>query len=108
MSDGDRIVIVGAGVAGLRAAERLRELNFDGEIVVVGDEARRPYHRPMVSKQLVTGAARPIDVSLQAYRDIDVRWRLGTRAMHLDCAERTVYLPGGESLWYDGLIVATG
>ncbi|SDW58880.1 Pyridine nucleotide-disulphide oxidoreductase [Amycolatopsis xylanica] len=108
MSDGDRIVIVGAGVAGLRAAERLRELNFDGEIVIVGDEPRRPYHRPMVSKQLIIGAARPIDVSLQAYRDIDVRWRLGTRATHLDCAERTVYLPGGESLWYDGLIVATG
>lgn len=45
MADGDRIVIVGAGVAGLRAAERLRELNFDGEIVLIGDEARRPYHR---------------------------------------------------------------
>lgn len=108
MSDGDRIVIVGGGVAGLRAAERLRELSFDGEIVIVGDEARRPYHRPMVSKQLIIGAARPIDVSLQAYRDIDVHWRLGTRATHLDTAERTVYLPGGESLWYDGLIVATG
>ncbi|WP_326833701.1 FAD-dependent oxidoreductase [Amycolatopsis rhabdoformis] len=108
MADGDRIVIVGAGVAGLRAAERLRELNFDGEIVVVGDEARRPYHRPMISKQMVMGSARPPDTTLSAYRELDVHWRLGTRATHLDTVERVVHLPGGESLWYDGLVLATG
>ncbi|MEC3976047.1 NAD(P)/FAD-dependent oxidoreductase [Amycolatopsis sp. H20-H5] len=108
MSDGDRIVIVGAGVAGLRAAERLRELGFDGEVMIVGDEARRPYHRPMVSKQLVYGAARASDVTLKSHGELDVRWRLGTRATRLDTHERVVHLPGGESLWYDGLIVATG
>ncbi|HEY3707932.1 MAG TPA: FAD/NAD(P)-binding oxidoreductase [Amycolatopsis sp.] len=108
MADGDRIVIAGAGVAGLRSAERLREIGFDGEIVLVGDEPRRPYHRPMVSKQLVTGAVRPNDVSLRAYRDLDVHWRLGTRATWLDTVERVVHLPGGEPLWYDGLILATG
>ncbi|PRX51291.1 pyridine nucleotide-disulfide oxidoreductase [Prauserella shujinwangii] len=108
MSDGDRIVIVGAGVAGLRAAERLRELGFDGEVVLIGDEARRPYHRPTVSKQLVQGIARPGDVTLQSYVDLDVHWRLGTRATHLDTAQRVVHLPGGEELWYDGLVVATG
>ncbi|GAA4527809.1 NAD(P)/FAD-dependent oxidoreductase [Amycolatopsis samaneae] len=108
MADGDRIVIVGAGVGGLRAAERLREIGFDGELVLVGDEPRRPYHRPAVSKQLVMGAARPADVTLKAYRDLDAHWRLGTRATHLDTLERVVYLPGGESLWYDGLVLATG
>lgn len=108
MSDGDRIVIVGGGVAGLRAAERLRELGFDGEIVIIGDERRKPYHRPMVSKELVTGNIRPIDADLKPYIDLDAHWRLGTRATHLDTTERVVHLPGKEELWYDGLIVATG
>lgn len=108
MSDGDRIVVVGGGVAGLRAAERLRELGFDGEIIIVGDERRRPYHRPMVSKQLVTGAVRPLDVDLKSYVELDAHWRLGTRATHLDTSQRVVYLPGNEELWYDGLVIATG
>ncbi|ROS43255.1 NAD(P)/FAD-dependent oxidoreductase [Amycolatopsis thermoflava] len=108
MSDGDRIVIVGAGVAGLRAAERLRELGFDGELVIVGDEARKPYHRPMVSKQLMMGTVRPSDATLQTYTDLDAHWRLGTRATHLDTLQRVVHLPGGEELWYDGLVIATG
>lgn len=108
MSDGDRIVIVGAGVAGLRAAERVRELGFDGEVVIIGDEPRRPYHRPMVSKQLVMGTVRPIDAYLKPYLDLDAHWRLGTRATRLDTKQRVIYLPGGEELWYDGLILATG
>ena len=108
MSDGDRIVIVGAGVGGLRAAERLRELGFDGEVVIIGDERRKPYHRPMVSKQLVTGQVRALDVGLSAYTDLGAHWRLGTRATHLDTNQRVLHLPGKEELWYDGLIIATG
>lgn len=42
----ERIVIAGAGLAALRAAERLRELDFRGELMIVGDEPNRPYHRP--------------------------------------------------------------
>ncbi|GLY69750.1 NAD(P)/FAD-dependent oxidoreductase [Amycolatopsis taiwanensis] len=108
MSEGDRIVIVGAGAAGLRAAERLRELGFDGEVLIIGEEARRPYHRPMVSKQLVMGTVRPLDTYLKPYVELDAHWRLGTRATRLDTGGRVVYLPGGEELWYDGLIIATG
>src|SRR5207248_9575446 len=105
MADGDRIVIVGAGVAGLRAAERLRELNFDGEIVLIGDEARRPYHRPVISKALVMGAARPSDCGLDAYLpDLDGQWGLAARVTRLGSFVRVVLLAGGVSLWYGGQI----
>lgn len=47
----EQIVIAGAGLAALRGAEHLRELGFDGRIVIVGDEPARPYHRPALSKR---------------------------------------------------------
>ena len=55
MNRRERIVVVGAGLCGLRAAERLRELGFEGDVVIVGDEASPPYHRPALSKQLLMG-----------------------------------------------------
>jgi NADPH-dependent 2,4-dienoyl-CoA reductase/sulfur reductase-like enzyme len=104
----EQIVIVGAGLAALRAAERLREQGFDGRIVIVGDEPERPYHRPALSKQIVTGELGPTDLTLPAYAELDVRWRLRTQAQSLDIGRRIVSLPGGEELRYDGLIIATG
>ncbi|SMD24375.1 NAD(P)/FAD-dependent oxidoreductase [Kibdelosporangium aridum] len=108
MTDFERIVIVGAGVAGLRAAERLRELDYDGELVIIGDEPRWPYHRPLVSKDLLAGSDRPADLTLQRHIDTGARWRLGTRAERLETQRKVVHLPGGEEIKYDGLIIATG
>ncbi|WP_020667083.1 NAD(P)/FAD-dependent oxidoreductase [Amycolatopsis nigrescens] len=108
MTGQDRIVVAGAGVAGLRAAERLRELGFDGELVIVGDEPRRPYHRPAVSKAVLGGSARAADVTLRSYVELDARWRLGTQATRLEADRHVLHLPGGEELRYDGLVVATG
>lgn len=62
----------------------------------------------MVSKQLVTGTVRTLDAYLKPYVELDAHWRLGVRATRLDTRQRVVYLPGGEELWYDGLIIATG
>ncbi|HEX3778919.1 MAG TPA: FAD-dependent oxidoreductase [Pseudonocardiaceae bacterium] len=104
----EQIVIVGAGLAALRAAERLRELGFDGRVVIVGDEPHRPYHRPALSKQIITGALKPNELTFPAYTELDVRWRLRTSAQSLDLGRRIVELPGGEELHYDGLIIATG
>jgi NADPH-dependent 2,4-dienoyl-CoA reductase/sulfur reductase-like enzyme len=108
MVDRERVVIVGAGGAGLRAAERLRELDFTGELVIVSEEPYRPYHRPALTKQLLTGAVRPKDIVLPVHSDLDAIWRYGVRATRLEPEEHILHLPGDEQIPYDGLIIATG
>jgi len=73
----DRIVIVGAGLAALRCAERLRELGHTGTITVIGDEDHRPYNRPPLSKQLLAGKVGPQSLRLRTFTDPDATWRLG-------------------------------
>jgi len=108
----DRIVIVGASLAGLRAAEELRTAGHPGTITIVGDEPHRPYDRPPLSKQVLTGAKPPESTALQvASGSIDglgLDWRLGVSATGLDLGDRTVLLAGGERLAFDGLVIATG
>ena len=108
----DRIVIVGASLAGLRAAEELRSRGHTGSIALVGDEPHEPYDRPPLSKQVLTGAKPTESTALQAVggslADLELDWRLGTTATGLDLDQRVVLLGGGERLPYDGLVVATG
>ncbi|HEY0804542.1 MAG TPA: FAD/NAD(P)-binding oxidoreductase, partial [Pseudonocardiaceae bacterium] len=104
----ERIVVVGAGLAGLRAAERLRELGFSGELVIVGAERRRPYHRPALSKQMLTGQLKPRDLTLRSYVPLDAIWRRGAYVMKLDPRRHTIELAGDEEIRYDGLVIATG
>jgi 3-phenylpropionate/trans-cinnamate dioxygenase ferredoxin reductase component len=108
----DRIVIVGASLAGLRAAEELRLQGFAGTITVVGDEPHRPYDRPPLSKQVLAGTKPPESTELGTVTgtldELDLRWRLGESATGLDLADRSVLLGGGERLPYDGLVIATG
>ncbi|HET9140517.1 NAD(P)/FAD-dependent oxidoreductase [Actinophytocola sp.] len=108
MPKSERIVIVGAGAAGVRAAERLREQNFDGELVIVSEEPYRPYHRPALCKQILTGQLRPKDIVLPVHTELDAIWRYGARATRLDPDEHIVTLPGDERIRYDGLVIATG
>jgi 3-phenylpropionate/trans-cinnamate dioxygenase ferredoxin reductase component len=102
-----RIVVVGASLAGLRAAQALRSAGHAGELVVVGDEQRLPYTRPPLSKELLAGAHTVEQCDFPA-ADLDVTWRLGSAATGLDRERREVVLADGERLGYDRLIVATG
>lgn len=106
----DRIVIIGASLAGLRAAETLRSAGFDGTITVVGDEPHRPYDRPPLSKQVLTGEWEPSRTALPGGSEgrLDVTWRLGVSAERLDLDRHEVSLSDGQTLGYDGLVLACG
>jgi NADPH-dependent 2,4-dienoyl-CoA reductase/sulfur reductase-like enzyme len=102
------VVIVGGGLAGLRAAERLRERRFAGFITMIGDEPREPYNRPPMSKQLLTGKMRESDLCFQTFARLSMTLRAGHRAVGLDPARGCLQLDSGDEVPYDGLIVATG
>ncbi|MFD4414443.1 NAD(P)/FAD-dependent oxidoreductase [Streptomyces sp. NPDC058475] len=103
-----RIVVVGASLAGLRAAETLREEGFTGSLTMVGDEPYEPYDRPPLSKQVLLGKATADRTLLPRRRAIDAEWRLGVPATGLDMAAGRVRLADGDEVEYDRLLIATG
>ncbi|WP_327323288.1 FAD-dependent oxidoreductase [Streptomyces sp. NBC_01210] len=103
-----RIVIVGASLAGLRAAETLREEGFTGSLTLIGDEPYEPYDRPPLSKQVLLGKASAEHTALPRRRAIDAQWRLGDAATGLDMAAKRVRLAGGDEVEYDRLLITTG
>jgi cytochrome P450 len=103
-----RIVIVGASLAGLRAAEALRDEGFTGSLTLIGDEAHEPYDRPPLSKQVLKGWVPAGNTKLPRMRAIDADWRLGVAATGLDRANREVLLANGDKVPYDRLLIATG
>src|ERR1700759_3371747 len=102
-----RLVIVGASLAGLRAAQAARKAGFDGDLVMVGEERRLPYTRPPLSKELLAGEHTVDRVQLPC-DELDVEWRLGVPAASLDRGHRRVVLSDGDEIEYDRLILATG
>ncbi|WP_327000558.1 NAD(P)/FAD-dependent oxidoreductase [Dactylosporangium sp. NBC_01737] len=104
-----RIVIVGASLAGLCTARALRAHGFDGELVLAGAEAHRPYDRPPLSKEFLAGQYTEEDLTLEGGgEDLSARWLLGRAATGLDPVTRTVRLDGGATLRADGIVLATG
>jgi len=103
-----RIVIVGASLAGLRAAEALREKGFNGSLTIIGDEPHEPYDRPPLSKQVLKGWVPADHTKLPRLRRVDADWRLGVAAVGLDRFNHVVKLANGEEVSYDRLLIATG
>jgi NADPH-dependent 2,4-dienoyl-CoA reductase/sulfur reductase-like enzyme len=102
------IVIVGASLAGLRAAEALRDQGFRGSLTLIGDEPHEPYDRPPLSKQVLKGWVPADHTKLPRMRAIEADWRLGVAATGLDRANRQVLLATGEKVFYNRLLIATG
>jgi 3-phenylpropionate/trans-cinnamate dioxygenase ferredoxin reductase component len=104
-------VIVGASLAGAKAAETLREEGFDGRIVLIEAENERPYERPPLSKEYLRGEAGREKVYVHAehfYAGHAIELRLGQAASRIDVVDRELELDGGERLTYDRLLLTTG
>jgi 3-phenylpropionate/trans-cinnamate dioxygenase ferredoxin reductase subunit len=102
-----RLVVVGASLAGLRAAQAARATGYDGGLVVVGQEPHLPYNRTPLSKDLLQDAQTPEQLAFPL-GTLDVDWRLGTGAVALDRTHHKLRLADGEQLAYERLILATG
>lgn len=101
-----RTVVVGAGLAGLRAAQKVRELSPSETIVLVGDEKHRPYNRPPLSKQILAGSMSALECEFESDAG-DFEWVLGNAATGLDVDRKIVRLTDGE-VAFDKLVIATG
>jgi 3-phenylpropionate/trans-cinnamate dioxygenase ferredoxin reductase subunit len=111
MTATDTFVIVGASLAGAKAAETLRSEGFDGRVVLVGDEPVRPYERPPLSKDYLRGesdfdsaAVHPADF----YEDQDIELRMSTTVAAVDPATSRVELAPGGRLTYNRLLLTNG
>jgi 3-phenylpropionate/trans-cinnamate dioxygenase ferredoxin reductase subunit len=102
------ILIVGASLAGLRAAEALRAEGFEGQLTLLGAEPEMPYDRPPLSKELLRGEATPETIALRIPADLRAEWILGDPATELDLDRRVVLAESGREIAFDGLLIATG
>lgn len=103
------VVVVGAGLGGLRAAEALRGAGYTGPVTVVGDEPHLPYNRPPLSKEALHDGIDAASLEFRRKASVDdVTWLLGSGASASDLAARTVTLADGTGLPFDGLVVASG
>jgi 3-phenylpropionate/trans-cinnamate dioxygenase ferredoxin reductase component len=111
MNQNGAYVIVGASLAGAKAAEALRTEGFDGPVILIGDETERPYERPPLSKGYLLGSADRDSIYVHSpewYGDHDVDLRLGTTVTGIDPAAHDVILADGSRVGYAKLLVTTG
>jgi 3-phenylpropionate/trans-cinnamate dioxygenase ferredoxin reductase component len=111
MADSRTFVIIGGGLGGAKAAEALREKDFDGQIILCAEEENLPYERPPLSKEFLAGKKSLDDFTVHDsawYRENEIDLRLGTRVLSLNQAAHTVELLDNATVKYDKLLLATG
>ena len=107
----DPIIIVGAGQAGLKAAETLRQKGYEGGLILIGDEPFFPYQRPPLSKAYLKGEMEAERLCLRPpawFETAVLDFRKGVRVAAIDPGPHEVQLEGGERLAYSKLLIATG
>lgn len=107
----NRVVIVGSSLAGVHAAEGLRDAGFEGELTLLHGETDLPYDRPPLSKEALFSGVDPSKLELRPrswYDDLSIDLQTGVRATALDPRSCSVQLGDGRVLGYDGLVIATG
>ncbi len=107
----DKIVIIGAGECGSRAAVTLRELGISGNITLIGDESAAPYERPPLSKAALLDAAEPVPVTVcspERFAELDIVFRPSTPVVRVDRADGNVFLADAGAVPYDRLLFTTG
>jgi 3-phenylpropionate/trans-cinnamate dioxygenase ferredoxin reductase component len=103
--------IVGAGLAGGRAAASLRDRGFDGRLLLIGSEAEGPYERPPLSKSYLTGELPRSKLFLsppESYSELAIEWRSMSTVAALAPGEHELRLADGERIRFDRLLLATG
>src|SRR5688572_19411785 len=106
-----KYLLVGGGLTSITAAEEIRRRDREGELLIVGQEINRPYHRPPLSKAFLRGEKSHEELFTHPtgwYEDNRVRLRTGRRAARLDVARRAVTLDNAEEVSFDRLLIATG
>jgi 3-phenylpropionate/trans-cinnamate dioxygenase ferredoxin reductase component len=111
MASQETFLIVGAGLAGAKAAETLRGEGFDGRVVLVGEETERPYERPPLTKGFLLGKETQDQVYVHEagwYAEHEVEVRFGAAAAGLDRSAHEIRLADGDTLRYDRVLLTTG
>ncbi|MCV7298740.1 FAD-dependent oxidoreductase [Mycobacterium barrassiae] len=111
MTTSSTFAIVGGGLAGAKAAEALRDKDFDGHVVLFAAEEHLPYERPPLSKEFLLGKKQFEEFTAASsawYRDHHVELQLGTEVTTIDPGAHTVSLPDDTTVSYDKLLLATG
>lgn len=104
-------IIIGASHAGASLATAVRKEGWEGKILVIGDESTPPYHRPPLSKALLSGEKTAADLDIfkpAVYEKANITFRLNTRVESIDRANKSITLTDGETLTYDKLGLCTG
>ncbi|AEV34543.1 pyridine nucleotide-disulfide oxidoreductase family protein [Pseudovibrio sp. FO-BEG1] len=107
----NKIVVVGAGQAGVQAAQTLRQKGYEGELVMLGNEPQPPYQRPPLSKKFLSGEVEPdaLFIRPEAFYEMNnIDLKLNAQVDRIDLENKSVSLASGEAVTWDKLLLATG